>query len=292
MQRLCVVVLDDAAVAVHVRNAGQHVGKGGFQMPESRLRTFDLDYFVEGEGVFVINGRRLSVGRGEMVLRFPGDRVSAELPVPLSVYNAHFELLSAEHRVLDLADPRDVRSLRDYLHDPAALLLPDHIAPAEPGRTVELLDAMAEDRLRAAPGARARLTAHLWLLLEHLSAEAARVLSLEGHTPEQHHQVKRARGLIEGRLHNRISLAEVARGIHVSADYLARIFRQDTGETVGQYIRARRIARAQSLLIGSSLSIKEIALRMGVPDPLYFWRVFKKATGVSPSEYRAGHRAR
>jgi AraC-like DNA-binding protein len=288
MRRLCAVVFP-SGTGVHLRSAGQHVGKGGFAIPEHRTRTFDLDYFVEGEGVHTIGDASFTVGRGQAVMAFPGDRVVGNRPVPLSVYNAHFELLGAERRVLDLADPRDARALLDYLHNPAALLVPDHIEPADPGRTVELLEAMAGDWLSDTPGSRARASGHLLLLLAHLSAEAARVLLVEGHVPAKHHQVTRALRLIEGRLHNRISLAEVARGIRVSPDYLARIFRRDMGDSVGDYIRSRRIARAKGLLIGSSLSIKEIAQRTGFRDQLYFWRVFKKETGMSPSEFRSGH---
>ena len=293
MQRICAVVLDPTHVDVRVESAGQHVGRGGFHSPATRNRAFDLDYFVDGEADFVVNGRRFRARRGEMVLRFPGDRVSADFPVPLSAYHSHFDLPGAERRILHLGEPRDARALADHLHDPAALLLPDHIAPAAQGRTVELLDAMAADWTRPVHGASARCASHLLLLLDHLSTEAERALSPTGQAPAptQHHHVTRALRLIEGRLHNRISLAEVARGVHVSADHLSRVFRSQVGETVGRYIRTRRIERAKGLLIGSPLSIKEIAVRVGIADQLYFCRLFKRAVGVSPSEFRAGHRA-
>jgi AraC-like DNA-binding protein len=289
MSRLCAIVLDPA-VSVCVSGAGQHVGQGGFHGRADRTRTFDLDYFVEGEAVFIVNGVPVRARRGDAVLRFPGDRVSAEFPIALTTYHAHFDLPGARRRVLDPSDPRELRALEDYLPNPHALLLPEHVTPTAQGRAVELLDAMAADFARSFAGARARVTAHLVLLLDLLNAEVAH--SLTGRLPEtaRHHHVTRAVRFVEGRLHNRISLAEVARGLHVSADYLSRIFRQEMGATVVEHIRSRRVERSKGLLVGSALSIKEIALRVGIADPLYFCRLFRRVAGVSPSEFRGGHR--
>jgi len=47
-----------------------------------------------------------------------------------------------------------------------------------------------------------------------------------------------------------------------------------------------RIESAKSLLISSHLSVSQISEQVGYPDPLYFSRVFKKSTGMSPKEYR------
>jgi AraC-like DNA-binding protein len=288
MKRLCAIVLDSAS-GISVTGAGQHTGQGGFHGRTDRIRSFDLDYFVEGEAAFVVNGVPVRARRGDAVLRFPGDRVAMEFPVPLCAYHAHFDLPGARRRVLDPADPRDAKALDEHLANPYALVLPDHIAPAAQGRTVDLLDAMVADFTSARTGAKARVAAHLLLLLEVFSTEVSH--ALKGTVPEaaRHHHVTRAVQFIEGRLHNRISLSEVARSLHVSADYLSRIFRQDMGETVVNHIRSRRVEHAKELLIGSGLSIKEIAVRVGITDPLYFCRVFKRAAGVSPTQFREGH---
>lgn len=53
-----------------------------------------------------------------------------------------------------------------------------------------------------------------------------------------------------------------------------------------QYIQAKRIERAQTLLLASRLSIKEIAETVGIPNLSQFSKLFTKETGHSPREYR------
>ena len=69
--------------------------------------------------------------------------------------------------------------------------------------------------------------------------------------------------------------------------YFRKIFKEFTGQSPVNYMQQLRIDYAKSLLnqYGSSRSIKEIARCCGFNDQLYFSRVFKKLTGVSPKEY-------
>lgn len=69
--------------------------------------------------------------------------------------------------------------------------------------------------------------------------------------------------------------------------YLSKIFRAHTGVSPGQYLTDLRIRRAKELLLQNpGYMSKEVALMVGYTDPLYFSRIFKKETGISPSEYR------
>ncbi len=57
-----------------------------------------------------------------------------------------------------------------------------------------------------------------------------------------------------------------------------------------QYLTSRRLARAKHLLLQSELGNKEIALQCGFPNELFFYRIFRKHTGVTPGEYRRNNR--
>ena len=70
-----------------------------------------------------------------------------------------------------------------------------------------------------------------------------------------------------------------------------RIFNA-TGQTVGEVIRVRRLARAREDLIDSDLSVSAIAHRWGFSDPSHFTRSFKAHYGASPREYRTAGRVR
>lgn len=85
-----------------------------------------------------------------------------------------------------------------------------------------------------------------------------------------------------------LSVASMADELTFSADYLSRLFHSLTGRTLSSYITETRVDHSKSLLKKSTLSIKEIAFASGYRSAGYFIRVFKRAEGVTPMEYRKG----
>lgn len=83
-----------------------------------------------------------------------------------------------------------------------------------------------------------------------------------------------------------LSLQTLADLLYVSPQYLSRLFRQETGDTVGAYLARRRINEAMRLLQDPALKMYEIAEKTGYTTQHYFSSAFKKALGISPVEYR------
>lgn len=73
---------------------------------------------------------------------------------------------------------------------------------------------------------------------------------------------------------------------HMSTSWFIRNFKQYTGSTPMQYILSKRIYNAEALLQNEQYNITEISTIIGYENPLYFSRIFKKAKGISPTEYR------
>ncbi|GAB1154484.1 AraC family transcriptional regulator [Paenibacillus illinoisensis] len=86
-----------------------------------------------------------------------------------------------------------------------------------------------------------------------------------------------------------LTVAEIVQAVNLERSYLFRKFKEATGESISAYITACRIRRACELLKTSRLSIQSIAYSVGYNDPLYFSRVFKKATSYTPSAYMLLH---
>ncbi len=83
-----------------------------------------------------------------------------------------------------------------------------------------------------------------------------------------------------------ISLNSVASFVNVSPNHFSTIFSQEVGETFIEHLTGVRISRAKELLLNSSMKCSDITYEVGYSDPHYFSFIFKKNTGVSPSEFR------
>ncbi|MPZ12310.1 MAG: helix-turn-helix domain-containing protein [Kiloniellaceae bacterium] len=83
------------------------------------------------------------------------------------------------------------------------------------------------------------------------------------------------------------ALADYARALGVAPTHLSRVARALTGRPASQLILERRLLEARRALAYTSMQVAEIAYMLGYGDPAYFARVFAKATGESPSAFRA-----
>ena len=99
-------------------------------------------------------------------------------------------------------------------------------------------------------------------------------------------EIDKATGYFNEHYSEDISIDEYAGNNHFSVSWFIRSFKQCTGSTPMQYILSKRIYNAEILLQNPSYNVTEISRIVGYDNPLYFSRIFKKAKGLSPSEYR------
>lgn len=78
----------------------------------------------------------------------------------------------------------------------------------------------------------------------------------------------------------------IARAMNYSGAYFSKLFKQCFQQNFISYLTDVRIDAAKSLMEDANLTIREIGERVGYKDPNYFTKVFRKAAGVSPTEYR------
>lgn len=94
---------------------------------------------------------------------------------------------------------------------------------------------------------------------------------------------------IRSNLSEKLKVNDVAEQFELNSHYLVRIFKEQTGLTVIQYINQLKLREAQELLLRTNLPIKQIASMSFYPDEKRFMKLFKEQLHLTPSEFRRAY---
>lgn len=87
-------------------------------------------------------------------------------------------------------------------------------------------------------------------------------------------------------IYDRITVEDLAEYTKLSASYLSRLFKKELGISISDYIREKKIAKAQNLLKYSDFSMTEIANYLSFSSQSHFIQTFEKLVGITPKKYR------
>ena len=98
--------------------------------------------------------------------------------------------------------------------------------------------------------------------------------------------VKQTLKYIDTHLSTPITIKNLSDHIHVSEGYLSHLFHEEVGETILNYVNRKRITNSLPLLQNRTMKIQDVCICVGIEDPNYYSRLFKKYMGISPREYQ------
>lgn len=101
--------------------------------------------------------------------------------------------------------------------------------------------------------------------------------------------IEQTREYIHKNYQDPLSLEQIAWRVGLSEEYLARLFRRETGQTVFEFVRETRFNIAKRLLIETNHSVTRIAAMAGFSSPQVFCRVFRQTFSQSAIAYRSAH---
>lgn len=84
-----------------------------------------------------------------------------------------------------------------------------------------------------------------------------------------------------------LDLPEVAAQVHLSLSHFVHLFTKIAGVSPKRWLTLQRLKMAQAQLFSTTLSVEDIAQRVGIRDSGYFYRIFKQHYGMTPGEYRS-----
>lgn len=98
--------------------------------------------------------------------------------------------------------------------------------------------------------------------------------------------VNRAIDYMTNNIQQTLSLKQMAVDLHISPSHLSFLFKQKTGYPPMEYVNHLKLQKACQYLMFTPMRIKEIIKEIGMNDPFYFSRSFKRQMGMSPRAYR------
>lgn len=99
-------------------------------------------------------------------------------------------------------------------------------------------------------------------------------------------QTRKVKEFIDASLESKIRVQDCAGAVRLSAGHFSQVFKATFGTTVLNYVRHRRVERAQQLMLLSKEPLTQVALACGFADQAHYCRVFRDSVGLSPKAWR------
>ena len=101
------------------------------------------------------------------------------------------------------------------------------------------------------------------------------------------HLVSTAKRLLEERAGEPFRVKDLCLALGYSKSYLSKLFREQTGETIAGFAVQKKIKLAKQMIRENNYNFSQISDRLSFDNPQYFSRVFKRVTGMTPTEFKA-----
>ncbi|MFI3212555.1 MAG: helix-turn-helix domain-containing protein [Eubacteriales bacterium] len=112
------------------------------------------------------------------------------------------------------------------------------------------------------------------------------ILMSEKSTDKNNLLIGKIKNYIEKNVKTHLTLAQIGNHVNYNESYISRVFKQETGKGLFEYINLVRVDLSKTLLLNTDYTIQEIAWEVGFDTPQYFSGVFKKIVGITPGNYR------
>ena len=102
----------------------------------------------------------------------------------------------------------------------------------------------------------------------------------------ENHLVVAVKDLITRKMDENLRISDICSELGYSKSYISKLFKEQTGDTIASFGAKVRINRAKELIREGVMNFSEISDMLDFDNPQYFSRVFKRETGMTPSEFK------
>lgn len=264
--------IEDLSVPLKINNCGHYRVHTtpiiATEHPEGR-NDYQLLYIASGKGHFYFNGEDRIVDKGNMILYRPGEPQVYYYYVEdkTEVFWVHFTGAQVDKYLEHYGLPKNENVFFTGASPDYQWLYKQII------QEMQLKRANYEELLRL-------LLRHILLMINRYITEGKNAGS------DVMNDIERAVHYFNENYSKNITIEQYASEHHMSNNWFIHCFKNIMKVTPMQYILSLRISAAKNYLDTTDKNINEIAYAIGYDNPLYFSRLFRKHTGLSPSEYK------
>ena len=102
----------------------------------------------------------------------------------------------------------------------------------------------------------------------------------------ENHLILSIKQFLENNVENQLKISDVCKNLGYGKSFLSKIFHDQTGTTIVNYFNQLKIKHAKQLIRENNLNFSQISDKLQFDNPQYFSRVFKRITGMTPSEFK------
>lgn len=251
--------------------------------PGREIEHWEITYLQEGSVIVPQNGENVTYPQGS--LRVFCHKGSGYVTSPDPVLHEIFMTFRPVEPPVPISE-EDVANWRSAIH---YAILPDHVTDPAVCEKVSLLLKTAVKAIHSedciAPSLRARTCLYeiLTILTEYSVRTARRRLA----APQSRSRyTKKACAYVREHLGEKLTVSEVAEAAGISYNHLKTVFQKDMNMPLVEYINRQRIRRVEHLITTGEHTLEEAGAAVGIHDPKYLSRLFRRYAGMTVTEFR------
>jgi len=236
-----------------------------------RLDEFQLNYIVEGSGVFETETETFKVGQGDLMVIFP-EAYHRYKPLEETGWTERYVGFdgSLAHHFISLTDLNEQNPIINCGIDT---------------EIIRVYDKIQDLTIQQRPGYHQVISGLILELIGRVTAQH-KIIAFKGRERETEQMILHAKKYMWENITQPIDMKLMANKYHISYSNFRKTFKSYTGQPPNQYLIDLKILKAKELISTSDKSIKEICFMLGFDSLQYFSRLFKQKTGSNPSTLR------